>query len=48
MTPETQQRMAALAGLAWVGIVFATYHAANIDYYREKISVFARLLFGTS
>ncbi len=48
MTPETKQRLMALVGLAWIAAVFVAYHVANVGYYREKIAVFARFLFGTS
>ncbi|MCC7016448.1 MAG: hypothetical protein IT564_04525 [Rhodospirillales bacterium] len=47
MTPESKQRLTALAGLAWVAALFVAYHVANAGYYREKIAVFARFLFGT-
>lgn len=48
MTPETKQRLTAMTGLAWVAAVFFAYHVANVGYYREKITVFARFLLGTS
>ncbi len=48
MTSETRQRLAALAGLAWIAAVFAAYHVVNFGYYREKISVFARFFLGIS
>lgn len=47
MTPETKQRLTALAGLAWIAAVFVAYQVVNVGYYREKIAVFARFLFGT-
>ncbi len=46
MIPDSTHRWAAWAGLAWVAAVFVGYHVANIGYYREKIVVFARFLFG--
>lgn len=34
------QRRAAFLGLGWVICVLASYYAANMEYYRIKISTF--------
>lgn len=48
MNPEMKQRLAALAGLAWIAAVFGAYHLVNTGYYRIKISTFARFFLGPS